>query len=148
IFADPDPNLTETILASRDLVAVDWVGASKMGLDPMVSPYMKYAVAEFGKPRIDLIGDASLYRPWVNVPYFITLLAHLGIDANYHFGNLFYMSASYMDRVQFQLKPHSALVDLTRAALEPVRETAFLQAGGRRTWANRALSKVLRWLGN
>jgi uncharacterized protein (DUF362 family) len=34
IFADPEPNVTETIIGGPDLVAVDWVGATKMGLDP------------------------------------------------------------------------------------------------------------------
>jgi len=31
-----------------DLVAVDWVAATKMGIDPMISPYMKQAVKAFG----------------------------------------------------------------------------------------------------
>ena len=46
IFADPAPNETRTVIGGSDLVAVDWVGASKMGIDPMISPYMKLAVED------------------------------------------------------------------------------------------------------
>ncbi|HEY5961993.1 MAG TPA: DUF362 domain-containing protein, partial [Polyangiaceae bacterium] len=147
IFADADPNLTHTIIAGEDLVAVDWVGASKMGLDPMVSPYMRLAVAAFGKPRIELVGDGDLYRPWLNVPRALPLLAHGVVDANYHFGHLLYLASAHMDAAQFPLKPHSDLVTLARAAMEPVREAAFLQAGGHRSWSNRALCKLEEWLG-
>lgn len=148
IFADTEPNVTETILASRDLVAVDWVGATKMGLDPRISPYMRHAVDTFGKPKIEFIGDASLYHPWLNVSHAVTLFAHLGIDATYHFGNLFYASAAHMDAKAFPLKPTSKLVDVTRAIMEPIRETAFLQADGHKTWANKLMNKFFNWLGS
>lgn len=68
IFADKDPNPTRTVLAGENIVAVDWVGASKMGLDPMVSRYMQLAVQVFGRPRVDLVGDGSVYPNWRNVP--------------------------------------------------------------------------------
>jgi uncharacterized protein (DUF362 family) len=67
IFADRDPNPTRTILAGENIVAVDWVGASKMGLDPMVSRYMQLAVQLFGRPEIELVGDGSPYPNWRNV---------------------------------------------------------------------------------
>ena len=51
IFADKDPNYTETIIGGEDLVAVDWIGAAKMGLDPMVSEYTQQAVKALGKTR-------------------------------------------------------------------------------------------------
>ena len=57
IFADTRPNQTYTIIGGADLVAVDWVAASKMGIDPMISKYMRLAVKTFGKPEIHLIGD-------------------------------------------------------------------------------------------
>ena len=60
IFADKDPNPTRTVIAGENIVAVDWVGASKMGLDPMVSRYMQLAVQVFGRPKIDLVGDGSV----------------------------------------------------------------------------------------
>jgi len=34
IFADKDPNPTHTVIAGENIVAVDWVGASKMGSIP------------------------------------------------------------------------------------------------------------------
>jgi len=63
------PNETRTIVCGADLVAVDWVGASKMGIDPMLSKHMELAVGLFGKPEINLIGDANPYRPWLNVAW-------------------------------------------------------------------------------
>jgi hypothetical protein len=34
----------------------------------MVSRYMQLAVQVFGRPRIDLVGDGSVYPSWRNVP--------------------------------------------------------------------------------
>jgi len=78
--------VTETIIGSEDLVAADWIGAAKMGLDPMVSDYMKQAVEAFGKPQIKLVGDRSLYPGWVNVTDVIPAAAFGGLDKNYYFG--------------------------------------------------------------
>ncbi|MEJ2673553.1 MAG: DUF362 domain-containing protein, partial [Deltaproteobacteria bacterium] len=100
VFADPEPNVTETIIGGENLVAVDWVGASKMGLDPKISPYMELAVKALGKPEINLVGDRNPYRPWLNVPVALTLLTNYGLDANYYFGNLIYMAGAYMDESQ------------------------------------------------
>jgi uncharacterized protein (DUF362 family) len=88
IFADKDPNYTETVIGGDDLVATDWIGAAKMGIDPMVSDYMKLAVSECGKPEIHLIGDRTLYPGWVNVPDIVSKLA-FGLDREYYFGNFF-----------------------------------------------------------
>jgi uncharacterized protein (DUF362 family) len=68
IFADKDPNPTRTVLAGENILAVDWVGASKMGLDPMVSRYMQLAIQAFGRPTVELVGDGSVYPSWRNVP--------------------------------------------------------------------------------
>jgi uncharacterized protein (DUF362 family) len=68
IFADREPNQTRTILAGENVVAIDWAGACKMGLDPMISRYMQLAVQAFGRPEVDLDGDPTPYAPWVNVP--------------------------------------------------------------------------------
>jgi uncharacterized protein (DUF362 family) len=67
IFADKQPNPTRTVLAGENILAVDWVGATKMGLDPMVSRYMQLAVQAFGRPAVEVVGDASLYPDWCNV---------------------------------------------------------------------------------
>lgn len=68
IFADKHPNPTETVIGGESPLAVDWVGASKMGLDPMQSRYMQLAVQAFGRPEPTAEGDTSPYAPWVNVP--------------------------------------------------------------------------------
>lgn len=146
IFADSDPNPTHTILAGANLVAVDWVGATKMGVDPKISTYMKLAVKAFGKPEIELKGDPTLYNPWLNVPMALSLFTNLGLDANHYFGNLFYMSTAYMDSEQFPLKSRSELLRLVRGALRPIQQAVFLAPDGHRTRANRAVSKLLRWL--
>ncbi len=147
IFADAEPNPTHTILASPSLVAVDWVGASKMGMDPKISPYMDLAVKAFGKPAIELAGDATNYHPWLNVPLVLSMATNFGLDANHTFGNLFYMSTAYMDSNQFPVKSRSALLHAVRRALEPIQQAVFLTPEGSRTRANRALGKLLTWLG-
>lgn len=123
IFADKDPNYTDTIIGGDDLVAVDWIGAGKMGLDPMVSPYMKLAVDVFGKPEINLIGDRTLYPGWVNVPDFVSTLA-FGLDANYYFGNLFYAVFATMDPY-FEYKEESVMRRIIRVLDDPIRSLFF-----------------------
>jgi len=148
IFADPLPNVTETIIGGPDLVAVDWVGATKMGLDPKISPYMELAVKAFGKPEITLIGDPNPYRPWLNVPAALTLFTHYGLDANDYFGNLLYMAGAYMDETQFPHKSKSAFMKAARKVIKPLQKAIFLQAGGEQTEATRLVSKFFTWLGS
>ena len=148
VFADPEPNDTQTIIGGADLVAVDWVGASKMGLEPKISPYVELAVKTFGKPKIHLKGDPGLYRPWLNVPAALSLFAHFGLDANDYFGNLIYMVGAYMDEEQFQHKSKSAFIRAARHAMKPIQETFFLQAGGEKSYAARFVSKFFTWLGS
>jgi len=148
VFADPEPNVTETIIGGEDLVAVDWVGATKMGLDPKISQYMELAVKAFGKPEINLAGDRNPYRPWLNVPVVMSLFTHYGLDANDYFGNLIYMAGAYMDESHFTHKSKSAFMQAARAALNPLQKAIFLQAGGEQTLANKLVSKFLTWLGS
>ncbi|MFP3868716.1 MAG: DUF362 domain-containing protein [Desulfobacteraceae bacterium] len=148
VFADSEPNVTETIIGGADLVAVDWVGASKMGLEPKISKYMELAVKAFGKPAIRLVGDANPYRPWLNVPAVLSIFAHFGLDANDYFGNLIYMAGAYMDESQFTHKSKSAFMQAARRALNPIQQAIFLQAGGERTLANRLVGRFLTWLGS
>jgi uncharacterized protein (DUF362 family) len=147
IFADMCPNMTHTVIGGEDLVAVDWVGATKMGIDPMISPYMRLAVKSFGKPEIKLIGDGSMYRPWLNVPAALTLFTHKGLDANYHFGNLIYNCCAHMDRRQFPLKSNAVHLKLLRTFTLPLRRTFFNFTDERPTWYNRFVSRVLYKLG-
>jgi uncharacterized protein (DUF362 family) len=148
IFADPEPNVTETIIGGANLVAVDWVGASKMGLEPKISQYMELAVKAFGKPEIKLVGDPNPYRPWLNVPAVLSLFTHFGLDANDYFGNLLYMAGAYMDESHFTHKSKSVFMRAARKALNPLQKAIFLQAGGERTEANKLVSKFFTWLGS
>jgi uncharacterized protein (DUF362 family) len=78
VISDVKPNETKTLIGGEKIVAVDWVGAQKMGLNPLKSRFMKIAVHEFGSPedKIELIGDDTPYRPWKNVnPFLVDILA-------------------------------------------------------------------------
>ena len=147
IFADTCPNLTYTIIGGEDLVAVDWVAATKMGIDPLISQYMHLAIKAFGKPQIELVGDSSMYQPWLNVPVALTLFTHKGLDANYHFGNLFYNSCAHMDENRFKLKRNAIHIRLLRWLSLPVRRAFFMFTNEKPTWYNRMVSRVLNWLG-
>jgi uncharacterized protein (DUF362 family) len=147
IFADPAPNETRTIIGGADLVAVDWVGATKMGVDPMISKYMQIAVERFGKPAIRLVGDANPYRPWVNVPVALALFTNKGLDAEYHFGNLFYTTMSEMDASHFRHKSTAAPIRLLRRLTEPLRRTFFVRTGENPSLGNRVMSWLLYRMG-
>lgn len=123
IFADKDPNYTETIIGGDDLVAVDWIGAAKMGLDPMISEYMKQAVKAFGKPEIHMLGDRTLYPDWVNAPDIVSKLAH-GLDREYYFGNFFYSIFATMDPY-FEYKEKSTMRRVARVFTDPIRSLFF-----------------------
>jgi uncharacterized protein (DUF362 family) len=124
IFADKNPNKTETIIGSEDIVAADWVGAEKMGLDPMISDYMKQAVQAFGKPQINLVGDRTLYPDWVNVWDVFPPFLFKGLDKHYYFGNLFYSVFSYMDP-KFQYKDPSLARRFLRLLTDPITDLFF-----------------------
>ena len=147
IFADTRPNETYTIIGGADLVAVDWVGASKMGIDPMISPYMQLAVEAFGKPEIRLVGDGNPYRPWLNVPVALTLFTHKGVDASYFFGNLFYSASAEMDEAHFSHKSTAPHIRLLRKLTVPLRRTFFVRTNENPSLGNRFASWVLYKLG-
>jgi uncharacterized protein (DUF362 family) len=147
IFADTDPNETHTMIGGADLVAVDWVAASKMGINPLISPYMKLAVNAFGKPEIKLIGDASPYQPWLNVPVALTLFTHKGLDSSYFVGNLFYTATAQMDSKEFRHKSRALHVRFLRWLTLPVRRTFFVWTGEKPSWANQKVNELFYWLG-
>jgi uncharacterized protein (DUF362 family) len=148
IFADSEPNPTHTIIGGANLVAVDWIAATKMGIDPMISDYMRLAVEAFGKPRINLIGDRSVYKPWLNVPVILTLFTHYGLDANYHFGYLFYMMGCYMDESHFNFKSKNDFILEGRKILKPLKEGIWLQVGGARSPLNVLIGRLEQLLGS
>jgi len=147
IFVDSEPNYTKTVIGGEDLVAVDWVGASKMGLDPMISPYMRLAVEQFGKPEIDCVGDRNPYRPWLNVPAMLSLFTEFGLDRHEYFGNLLFLGSVYMDETYFTFRKDSPFLARAREALKPLKEAIALQAGGTRTPANVLVGKLEKMLG-
>ncbi|HEY6100044.1 MAG TPA: DUF362 domain-containing protein, partial [Anaeromyxobacter sp.] len=147
IFADPAPNETRAVIGGADLVAVDWVAATRMGLDPMVSPYMKLAVEAFGKPAIAFEGDAGPYRPWLNVPIALTLFTNRGLDASHHFGNLFYAACAQMDEAAFQPKDQGRLVKLLRRLTNPMRRAFFVRTGENPSLLNRLVSWLFYQMG-
>lgn len=124
IFADKDPNKTETVIGSEDIVAADWVGAEKMGVDPMISDYMKQAVEAFGKPQITLVGEKTLYPSWVNAWDVFPPFLFKGVDKYYYFGNLFYSVFSYMDP-KFQYKDPSLARRFLRLLTDPITDLFF-----------------------
>jgi uncharacterized protein (DUF362 family) len=124
IFADKNPNPTETVIGSDNIVACDWIGAAKMGLDPMISDYMKLAVEAFGKPRIRMVGDRTLYTNWVNVTDVIPMVTLGIVDRDYYFGNLFYSVFSYMDDC-FQYKDPGFGRTFVRKLLDPMKSLFF-----------------------
>lgn len=147
IFADTHPNCTNTILGGANLIAVDWVGASKMGLDPMISKYMQFAVKAFGKPKIDFVGDSTLYKPWLNVPVALTLFTHKGMDSNWFFGNLLYSALGQMDDTHFKHKNNSFYMRILRKLTNPIRKTFFLRTGENPSWGNKFIGWILWKLG-
>ncbi|MFN7999232.1 MAG: DUF362 domain-containing protein [Bryobacteraceae bacterium] len=147
VFAQPEPNETHTVIGGADLVAVDWVGASMMGLDPMLSKHMELAVERFGKPEIQLIGDGNPYRPWLNVPTVLTAAARDAMDTEYNFGNLLYSVAAQMDETHFHNISNEWYVKLLRKMTVPLRQTFFLRTGEERTAANRFFSRLFYHLG-
>lgn len=88
---DYKPKHTKTLIAGANLIAVDWVGGQKMGLDPMKNRFVKLAVCAFGKPEIKIIGDkdpAAVYGNWKNVGP----ISHWSLD----YGEDFYKTSNLL----------------------------------------------------
>jgi uncharacterized protein (DUF362 family) len=59
---------TGTLLASEDLLALDWVVGEKMGLDPNLSFVVQEAMLRWGRVQVVRRGNTTTWRPWDNVP--------------------------------------------------------------------------------
>jgi cholesterol oxidase len=147
VFADPLPNETHTVLGGTDLVAVDWVAASKMGINPMIGKHLRLAVNAIGKPEIKVIGDANPYRPWLNVPVALTLFTNKGVDADYHFGNLMYSAVAQMDETHFHCKNRALYMRILRRLTVPLRRTFFVRTGENPSLSNRFFSWLFYRMG-
>lgn len=142
IFADTYPQLTMTIIGGEDIVAVDWVGSGKMGIDPMLSRYMQEAVNEFGKPRIRIKGDGDLYRFWANIPRIADIGAHT-MDKHYLFGYAIYYILSNMDPV-FPPKPTEyKLMNLMKKYSGPFTEWIYKHPTQPPSFIHEILNKVI-----
>lgn len=80
--ADYSPRHTQTIIGGENIIAVEWVGARKMGLDPFESRIFALATTAFGMPEVEWVGDQSLYKDWLNVPPLLDKLLDVGEE--YH----------------------------------------------------------------
>ena len=58
---------TRTLLASEDLLALDWVVGEKMGLDPNLGLVMQEALLRWGRVEIVRRGNTTAWKPWDNV---------------------------------------------------------------------------------
>jgi uncharacterized protein (DUF362 family) len=142
IFADPYPQLTMTIIGGEDIVAVDWVGSGKMGINPMLSRYMQEAVKEFGKPEIKIIGDKNLYKFWTNVPRISDIGAHT-MDKHYIFGYAIYYILSHMEPY-FPVKPSEyKLITTLKKYSGPFNEWVYKQPNKPPSFIHKVLNQVI-----
>lgn len=127
VIVDPKPNHTKTMIAGENLIAVDWVGAKKMGLDPdapHVGRYLPLAVAAFGRPeRIDWIGDQSVYQPWSNVSEVLIKSLDLMEEAEVFTNWLFTCLSAQDAYFKYKLTARPAL--LMRKLLAPLKRLLF-----------------------
>lgn len=127
VIVDPKPNHTKTLIGGENLVAVDWVGAKKMGLDPddpKIGRFLPLAVEAFGRPEsIEWIGDRSVYEPWVNVSEVFIRSLDL-IEEAYAFSDWWFSAFTAMDEY-FPFKKRSLLVRMVRRILRPIKRIFY-----------------------
>ena len=68
---------TRTLLASEDLLALDWVVGEKMGLDPNLGLVVQEAMLRWGRVQVVRRGNTTAWRPWDNVRAGKVALAYL-----------------------------------------------------------------------
>jgi uncharacterized protein (DUF362 family) len=126
VIADPTPNPTQTIIGGENLMAVDWVGAKKMGLDPddpLVGRFYPLAVRALGKPDVEWLGDKAVYPNWRNVsPIFIYALDL--IEEAYAFSNWWFSVLTAMGK-EFPFDKHDWPTLVVRKLLAPVKRLLY-----------------------
>lgn len=126
VIVDPTPKKTDTIIGGENLIAVDWVGAKKMGLnpdDPHIGRFLPLAIGAFGKPDIKWAGDQSVYESWVNVSdVFIKSLDV--IEESYAFANWWFDCLVAMDKY-FTPKKRTLPILIMRRLLAPFKRLLF-----------------------
>jgi hypothetical protein len=106
---------------------------------------MRLAVKAFGKPEIQLIGDGSMYIPWLNVPVVLTIFTHKGLDASYYFGNISWSACAQMDDSHFRHKSNAIHIRFLRKLTVPLRRAFFKRK--KPAWYNRFVTWLLYKLG-
>ncbi|UCG23277.1 MAG: DUF362 domain-containing protein [Chloroflexota bacterium] len=94
--ADYSPRHTKTIIGGESIIAVEWVGSKKMGLDPQDSRIFTLATTAFGLPEVEWIGDKSTYEDWSNVPDLLDKMMDVG-EEYYTYANWLGFISSEMD---------------------------------------------------
>jgi len=126
VITDPKPNHTKTIIGGENLIAVDWVGAKKMGLnpdDPGVGRFLPLAVAAFGRPEINWVGDTSVYDPWENVSQAFVWSLDI-IEEAYAFSDWWFSGLTAMDK-EFPFKKTALPILALRWLLTPIKRIFF-----------------------
>lgn len=126
VMVDPTPVHTKTMIAGENLMAVDWVGAKKMGLDPdnpKIGRFLPLAVGAFGKPEIKWVGDKSVYEDWQNVSEIfiqsLDIIEEAGAFSDWWFANL-----TAMDKY-FPFKLRALPFRIMRQILRPIKQLLY-----------------------
>ena len=127
VITCPHPKHTKTIIGGENLIAVDWVGATKMGLDPErpdIGRFLPLSIEAFGFPeKINWVGDKSTYDKWKKCPQFIVLFLDI-IEELYSFSNWWFAVLSAQDKYfTFIVKSRSAKI--ARKILAPFKRFLF-----------------------
>ena len=126
VIVDAEPNHTKTIIGGENLIAVDWVGAKKMGLDPdlpRVGRFLPLAVEAFGKPEVNWVGDKSVYEPWQNVSEIFIQSLDI-IEEAYAFSDWWFSGLTAMDKY-FAFKKRALPILILRKILMPFKRLLF-----------------------
>ena len=126
VIVDAEPNHTKTMIGGENLIAVDWVGAQKMGLnpdDPRVGRFLPLAVEAFGKPEINWVGDKSVYDPWKNVNEVFILSLDM-IEEAYAFSDWWFSGLTAMDKY-FAFKKKALPIKILRKIISPIKRIFF-----------------------
>ena len=126
VIVDARPNQTNTIIGGENLIAVDWVGAKKMALDPddpKVGRFLPLAVEAFGKPEINWVGDKSVYAPWQNVSEVFIQSLDI-IEEAYAFSDWWFSGLTAMDEY-FAFKKRALPIIILRRLLKPIKRIFY-----------------------
>jgi uncharacterized protein (DUF362 family) len=126
VIVDPTPRHTKMMIGGENLIAVDWVGATKMGLDPddpKIGRFLPLAIEAFGKPEVNWIGDKSVYEPWENVSELFIQSLDI-IEEAYAFSDWWFSGLTAMDKY-FAFKKKALPILILRKVLTPIKRLVY-----------------------